>query len=76
LLADFSSLADPAVATTVSVYVHVEPLILSALRDPSLIADGQVQVEREEEEEEEEEEEPSRKVLERCAQPSGKGEGR
>ena len=41
LLADFSNLAVPSAQTTLCVYVHVEPLLLSALRDPSLIADGQ-----------------------------------
>ena len=41
LLADFANLASPTAQTTLCVYVHVEPLILSALRDPSLIADGQ-----------------------------------
>ena len=41
LLADFSSMSDPAAQKTVCVYVHLEPLILSALRNPALIADGQ-----------------------------------
>jgi len=41
LLADFSSLAETSAQTTLCVYVHVDPLILSALRDPSQIAEGQ-----------------------------------
>ena len=41
LLADFSSLSADDSTSTICVYVHVEPLLLSAMRDPSQIADSE-----------------------------------